>query len=205
MELKHQKIKTKNLFYLFKHLLYALVFVSVVELIKYHLNIVEPDNNKLKEEFMSNFIFSFFVAICLSPIIEELVFRLPLIKGDYFIISIVLSFIFLTTSSYIFVKIILSLFVALFVFYQFYNHSNTLQCILIITSILAFVIIHFDNFNKKDLENYGLINTIFLFLPQFFLAILITKIRMETTFINAVVFHSFYNLTILSFALFFNI
>lgn len=205
MELKHQKIKTKNLFYLFKHLLYALVFVSVVELIKYHLNIVEPDNNKLKEEFMSNFIFSFFVAICLSPIIEELVFRLPLIKGDYFIISIVLSFIFLTTSSYIFVKIILSLFVALFIFYQFYNHSNTLQCILIITSILAFVIIHFDNFNTKDLENYGLINTIFLFLPQFFLAILITKIRMETTFINAVVFHSFYNLTILSFALFFNI
>ena len=152
MELKHQKIKTKNLFYLFKHLLYALVFVSVVELIKYHLNIVEPDNNKLKEEFMSNFIFSFFVAICLSPIIEELVFRLPLIKGDYFIISIVLSFIFLTTSSYIFVKIILSLFVALFVFYQFYNHSNTLQCILIITSILAFVIIHFDNFNTKEVR-----------------------------------------------------
>jgi hypothetical protein len=205
MEIKHQKIKTKNLVYLFKHLLYALVFVSVVELLKNYLNVVEPDNNKLKEEFLSNFIFSFFVAICLSPIIEELVFRLPLIKGDYFIISIILSFIFLTTSSYIFVKIILSLFVGLFIFYQFYTHSNTLRYILIITSILAFVLIHFDNFNAKDLESYGLINTIILFLPQFFLAILITKIRMETTFINAVVFHSFYNLTILSFALFFNI
>jgi hypothetical protein len=205
MKLKHYQIKTIKFIYLFKHLLYALVFVFVVELLKNYLNIVEPDDNKLKDEFMSNFIFSFFGAICLSPIIEELVFRLPLIKGDYFIISLVLSFIFLTTSSFVFVKIILSLYVGLFVFYQFYSHSNILRWILIVTSILAFVIIHFDNFNTKDFEGYGLINTIILFLPQFFLAILITKIRMETTFINAVVFHSFYNFTILLFALFFNI
>lgn len=194
----------KNSFYLLKHLLVGLIVVSVVEIIKYNLNFIEPESNRLKDEFMSNIIFSLVAVLFLSPVIEELVFRLPLKKDAYFVISIVTSFIFFLSSNFLFIKIIIGIFIAFIIVYQFYRDSIILKRVLISMSIIAFTIVHFDNFNSNLLNNIGLFNLIILFSPQFFLAILLTKIRLETRFINAVIFHSLYNLTILSLSLLFD-
>ena len=102
-------LSTKNGVYIFKHLVLAIILVSGVELLKNCLNVVEPDSNRLRDEFMSNFIFSFFGAIFFSPIIEELLFRLSLRKGDFYIISLFASTIFLITSNFMFVKIIVTI------------------------------------------------------------------------------------------------
>jgi len=197
-------LNRKNFIYIFKHLISVLIFVLGIEVLKYLFNVFEPESNRVKDEFISNFIFSFFGVIVLSPIIEEMVFRLPLKKNGLYLISVFFSLIFLISSSYLFVKIILSLFVGNTIFHQSYSKSVLVYWILVGLSIFAFVSIHFENFDSNDFKNLDFINISILFLPHLFLAVILTKIRLQTCFTNAVVFHSLYNLIILSLALLFN-
>lgn len=133
-----------------------------------------------------------------------MVFRLPLKKNGRYIISVFLAVVFLLNSNYLFVKIIILLFVVTAIIYQSNSRSVFIHWILVGLSIFAFVLIHFDNFDRNDFEDLSLINIIMLFLPHLFLTIILTKIRLQTCFINSVIFHSLYNIIILSIALLFN-
>ena len=129
---------------------------------------------------------------------------MPLKKNNYFWISILFSLVFLLSSNFTIVKIICLLFGASIIIYQFFDKFILPHYILIVFSIITFVSIHFGNYAKNEFQVLSLIDLIFLFLPQFFIAIILTKIRIQTSLFNSIIFHSIYNFIILLFALSFN-
>ena len=66
---------------------------------------------------------------------------------------------------------------------------------------MAFVSVHFDNYELNILR---IVDIVILFLPQFVLALILTKIRVQTCFRNSIIFHSVYNIIVLLFAFLFN-
>lgn len=48
-----------NYTYVFKHLIAAVIFVLGIELLKHVCNFIEPESNRIKDEFISNYIFFF--------------------------------------------------------------------------------------------------------------------------------------------------
>lgn len=69
---------------------------------------------------------------------------------------------------------------------------------------MSFVMIHFDNYNEEELNHLNHLELVFLFMPQLIFSIILTKVRLETCFLNTLIIHSLYNLIILTLALFFN-
>lgn len=204
MDLNADVLTRKNVVYLTRHLVLALSIVLAIELLEYLLNIKEPDSSKLKDAFMSNFLFSFFGAVLIAPIYEEVVFRLALKKSNYYWFSVFLTFVFVLSSKFMLTQIVCSLFIVGMISYQYVYKSNSSRCFLIILSILAFVSVHFDNYNENELNELGKLDVAMLFVPQLVLAVFLTKIRLETSILNSIIFHSFYNLLILSLALLFD-
>jgi hypothetical protein len=194
-------LNKKNAIYIFRHLILAITFVLLIELLKYVFNVVEPEVSVLKENFLENFACSFFGVVAISPILEEVVFRLPLKKNNYYWVSIIFSLLFFLTSKYIVTQIMCLLFVGSIIVYQFYDKINLFRHILIILSIMAFVSVHFDNY---ELNIFRIVDIVILFLPQFVLSLILTKIRVQTCFRNSIIFHSLYNLIVLLFAFLFN-
>ena len=46
-----------NYTYVFKHLIAAVIFVLGIELLKHVCNFIELESNRIKDEFISNYIF----------------------------------------------------------------------------------------------------------------------------------------------------
>ena len=191
----------KNVIYIFRHLILAITFVLLIELLKCVFNVVEPEASAIKEKFLGNFVWSFIGVVAISPILEEVVFRLSLKKSNYYWVSILFSFLFFLMSKYIVTQIMCFLFVGSIIIYQFYDKINLIRYILIIMSIMAFVSVHFDNYELNILR---IVDIVILFLPQFVLALILTKIRVQTCFRNSIIFHSVYNIIVLLFAFLFN-
>ena len=108
------------------------------------------------------------------------------------------------SSKFILTQVICSLFIGSLILYQFNVKIYLTRFILIVLSVLAFVFAHFDNYNENELKILGNLDFVMLFIPQFILALILTKIRLQTGFLNSVIFHSLYNFFILSLALLFN-
>ncbi|TRX04173.1 CPBP family glutamic-type intramembrane protease [Flavobacterium gawalongense] len=191
----------KNSLYVLKHLAIAVLIGIIVEFCKYAFNLEEPASDKMKEEFMSHFILSLIGAIIIAPIVEESIFRLPLKKNYFFPMSILILLLFISTSKYNVVIIAGILYVIGVIFAQLFNKIISLRYILIALSIASFVLVHFDNTDEKELYALDSVDLIFLFLPQLGLALVLSKVRLQTTFLNSIVLHSLYNLIILSLAL----
>jgi hypothetical protein len=204
MNLKSKILTKKNIFYLLRYLILALIIILIIELLKYILNVKDPDSNKLKDAFLSNFFFSFVGTVLIAPILEEVVFRLSLKKNNYYWFSVFLSLIFVLSSKFILTQVICSLFIGSLILYQFNVKIYLTRFFLIVLSVLAFLTAHFDNYNENELKILGNLDFVMLFIPQFILALILTKIRLQTCFLNSVIFHSLYNFFILSLALLFN-
>ncbi|MDN3675513.1 CPBP family glutamic-type intramembrane protease [Flavobacterium branchiarum] len=201
---KSEVLSKKNIAYLFIYLILALVFILGIELVRYLLDIKDPDSNKLKDAFLSNFTFAFFSAVILSPIIEEVGFRLSLKRNKHYWLSIVFCLVFLLSTNFMVTKIICLLYIGITILHQFNNKTNLIKDIAIVLSVLTFLCVHFDNYNENELRALGSLDLLMLFLPQFVIGLIITKIRLQTCFLNSIIFHSFYNFFILSLALLFN-
>jgi membrane protease YdiL (CAAX protease family) len=171
---------------------------------RYLLDIKDPESNKLKDAFLSNFAFAFFSAVIISPIVEEVGFRLSLKRNKYYWLSIVFCLVFLLSTNFIVTKIICLLYIGMTILHQFNNKTNLIKNGTIVLSVLAFLCAHFDNYNENELKTLGSLSVIILFLPQFMIALIITRIRLQTCFLNSIIFHSLYNFFILSLALLFN-
>jgi hypothetical protein len=197
-------LNSKNIFYILINLIIAIVFIIILEILKYIFKIDEPDSNSIKEEFRTNTFISVFSIVVISPIIEELTFRLPLKKNEIFPFSTFFCLFFLFSTDFLIVKILIFIFLLLVLIYQNVKYEVWKLRILIIISIVTFISIHFDNFTKDNIYNLDLIELFFLFSPHLFLSIILTKIRMETGIINAIIFHSLYNIIILILALTFD-
>jgi hypothetical protein len=145
-------------------------------------------------------------AVFFSPVLEEVAFRLPLQKTKYFVISIVTCFIFLLSSKSFYRQVIIAFFIVMILVNQFESKffSRLIKVLLVSFSIMSFVIMHFDNYHIEELNLLNYLEIVFLFMPQFIMGIILTKVRLETCFLNTVIIHSLYNLLILTLALSFN-
>lgn len=141
-----------------------------------------------------------------SPLLEETAFRLSLRRNVYFSASIITCLVFLLSSTYIYTQVSCILFILLILVNQYKkNFSHRLiEILLICFSVISFVLIHFDNYDKGELNSLNTFEIGLLFMHQFILCIILTKVRLETCFINSLIIHSLYNLIILTFALLFN-
>lgn len=207
MNVLHKRFFDKqNVFYVLQHLVLVIIVVIIIELLRLAFNINEPEGNSIEDSFYGNVIWSTSGIVIFSPILEEIAFRFPLKKNTYYIISIILCGIFLLSSRFIFVKIIFLLFIIAIIIEQ--NSNNIypfiIKNITVGLSILTFVSIHFDNYMDHQLDELSVLEKIVLFAPQFFICLLLIKVRLETYLLNAVIIHSLSNLIILTFALFFN-
>lgn len=201
---KSKVLSKKNIVYLFRYLVLAIVFILGIELMRYLLDIKDPDSNKIKDAFLSNFGWSLFGAIIFSPIVEEVSFRLSLKRNNYYWLSIVFCLVFLFSTNFIVTKIICLLYIGITILHQFNNKPSLIKNGIIVLSVFAFLCVHFDNYNMNELRTLSSLSVITLFLPQFMIALIITKIRLQTCFLNSIIFHSLYNFFILSLALLFN-
>lgn len=196
----------KNIIYILKYLALCITIIVFIEIVSFFLNLEEPKSSKIEERFFTNLIWSCIGAIFLSPLLEEVAFRLSLQKTKYFIISIVACFVFLLSSKSVYHQIIITLFIVIILVTQFENkfYPQLTKALLVSFSIMSFVIIHFANYNREELNLLNHLELVFLFMPQFIISIILTKVRLETCFLNTLIIHSLYNLIILTMAIFFN-
>jgi hypothetical protein len=197
-------LNKKNAVYLINHLFFAILVVLIIELTKYILGVIEPEVNKLSEMYFSNFSLFVFQIVIFSPILEEIVFRLALKKNKYFWLSLLFSLLFLLTSNFVLVKIVMLLFILNIIIYQFSDRFIELYYSLIFFSILAFVAVHFDNYELKMFQTGNIRDMVILFLPQFFLSLILTKIRIQTHLLNSILFHFVFNLIVMQLAILFD-
>lgn len=196
----------KNSIYILKYVLLCTVIVLLIEGMKVLLDFEQVISNKLEESCFNNLIWSCFGAVFFSPLLEETAFRLSLRRNVYFPASIIICLVFLLSSTYIYTQVSWILFMLLILVNQYKkNFSHRLiEILLICFSVISFVLIHFDNYDKRELHSLNPFEIVLLFMHQFILCIILTKVRLETCFINSLIIHSLYNLIILTFALIFN-
>lgn len=205
----HYFLKTfekKNIIYIFKYLALSIATVVFIEIMSFFLNLEEPKSSKIEERFFDNLIWSCIGAVLLSPLLEEAAFRLSLKRSKYFIISILACLVFLLSSQSVYCRIIITLFIVMILVNQFVNnfYPQLIKFLLVSFSIIGFVIIHFANYKREELNLLNHLEIVCLFMPQFIISIILTRVRLETCFLNSVIIHSLYNLIILTLALFFN-
>jgi len=196
----------KNVFYIFKYSFIAVFVALVVEISKFFFDIEEPKSAKIEEVFFSNIIRSSISIVLISPILEEITFRLPIKKSNYYATSIILCLFFLASSSFIFVKTICLLFTGVVLVYQRseLSYTNLLKNVIIVLSMLTFVVIHFDNYEIEQLKALNSVSLVILFIPQLVICMILTKVRLETCLLNCIVIHSLYNLLIVTLGFFLN-
>ena len=168
-------------------------------------------NNNLVESMLAEFDVTLvlLIIVLVSPLYEELIFRLPLVYNPIYLgSSIFLSFYFiggkyifgtgyLTIDSYFLPKLILSIVMGIAVFFFFKKNKNIKVVwkgnfkILYITSIVLFGLAHIRNFDFSWSQFY----LVPLLISTHLLAgVILNYIRFRLGFIYCVVFHGFNNL-----------
>lgn len=190
-----KKVFSKNnIIYLLKHLLVAIFLVSLIEILKKYLKFTEP-SHIIGDENIDFFLI--IVLVIIFPVIEEIAFRLSIKKNNFFWLSILFCLLFLLTSKFIIIKLLLLIFIVLILINQFLKKNNLVVNSTIFLSALCFWLVHFDNYDKQKLLIMTPIDFFLLFFPQLLLAFILTKVRIQTFFANAVLLHIAYNFIIL--------
>lgn len=182
-----------------KKKLFFVVFITnililrFIGLIRSQLKIEETIS--VKEE--NDFLLFAIASVTVIPLVEEIAFRLPLVRNKYYFSSLIGLFLFLFTD-YLFLKIG-TLFLGVLVIINFLYKNSFIKNSLIVSSILLFSLGHVVNYVAEDIAEANLINLTILFLPQLILGIGVTIIRLRYSFFAAVIYHSLYNLSIFIF------
>lgn len=150
----------------------------------------------LKIEFLKKPIEICFFAIVIAPLFEETIFRLPLVKNKSYLISLVFLLLFTLTLKLRFLQLVCSVLFFLALIYQNYTFKYV-KYVLISYSVIAFGLIHLDNYDLELLIRINKLQTIFLFISQLFFGVFATYIRFKIGFKSSVLFHSLYNLTLI--------
>lgn len=190
-----EKLLSKfNIIYLSKHLLLAIFLVSLIEILKKYVEFTEPSHVIASEGI--NFLL-IIAVIVIFPIIEEIAFRLSIKKNSFYWLSILFCLLFLLTTKFIFIKVIILVYIIFVLVNQFRTKNRVVNYIVIFLSALCFLFVHFDNYDKNELTLIAPTDFFLLFFPQLLIAILFTKVRVQTFFLNSVILHIAYNLIIL--------
>lgn len=146
--------------------------------------------------------YSLFTIIIITPFIEELLFRLPLVINKINISVFIGTLFFITIYKTSLFQLSINFILTFFFFFMvlfFYNKfnvyikfiNNNIKLV-IIMSILFFGLIHIlnlDNINIKIIPLY-----VIYILPQIFMGYFITNLRIKLGFIWGVLLHALINL-----------
>lgn len=179
----------------------TLIIVCIIEYIERTLNIQYP-NNELKEYEYSPLILIIFTGI-IAPIIEEFMFRYPIKKGNLIYPSLIISSIIVFVTSKSFYISISYLILNIITFFLYYLKNNkTIPLYLIFPYYLLFIIIHFENYNIEELFSLSYGSILLLLSSQIVLSTALTYIRIKSNrFFPVILFHSMYNLSIITLSL----
>lgn len=149
------------------------------------------DENDLVEDF---FFFLIFFGL-ITPIIEEVSFRLWINKGfKYLFISIctLLLYSFLTSNSYFVIILTVGLFIAHTIIWKKTSQNRLLFRFIFLFHALLFAGIHLENFDLNDLLKYYYYVPA-LIIPQFILGMILLYIRVDFGFKYSTAYHILYN------------
>ena len=180
----------KKIYILFTiHIIFIILLTILEE--KFGINYTESKVSEMAQNPKE----LFFFAVIFAPIIEEFLFRYTLKRSKYYnVIILVNVFLFyLISQNYVFsiIYIILNLITSIY-FNNIRRHSWPLY--LIILNILLFTVIHTLNVDFNLLIDKSKLKTIFQFLPQLLLGIILSFIRLKQNFKIAIAYHCAYNL-----------
>jgi membrane protease YdiL (CAAX protease family) len=191
--------------FVLRHSFLMISTILLIELLKNIFNYNESSVSIIEEEFKKNFFFTTIGVLIFAPIIEELIFRVPLKKNSLVWYSVVFISIYIFSSNLLIIKILCLIYVLSIILYQYYDKSKLILYLIMILSTISFVAIHIDNYDITAIEHFTVYNYIVLFLPQFFLSVVLIKVRMQKNVLSAVLTHSLYNSVMLLLALLFNL
>ncbi len=179
-------------------LLLNLGFLLAYDLIKYYFKLNLPQVN-INENIMNKIFFYSFIFILIGPILEELLYRLPLKKNKYSYLSLFVGVIYVIIFDFLPIRIMLGLYLASIIYLQLTKRK--IPNLFIFFSILMFTISHIGNYNIIDLKLMNTAGLIFLFLPQLVVGIITSVFRLKFSFKYAIFYHSIYNLIVILLAI----
>lgn len=168
------------------HIVYLLIST---ELEKY-LGIGEIDLEDI-EEIKANITEFFFYAVILAPVLEEIVYRLPLKKSRWAYLAIPLGLAVLSYDS-LWLGLLDGFYLLTVLFFLLFSFRWSRKLV-IAGSILAFTITHAVNYSTADLQSMHASELVLLFDAQLILALVATYLRIIYGFPWALGYHALYN------------
>ncbi len=154
------------------------------------------------KDIMENIVFYSFFFILIAPVLEELLYRLPLKKNRYVIFSLLISVVYILIFNILIVKIALIIYLLSIIYLIF--SKNEVPKVFIILSILVFTISHLGNYNVAEIKSLNFFSLLFLLLPQMILGIINSLIRINISFKYSLLYHALYNMSIITLAIIYN-
>ncbi len=168
--------------------IFLIYSVIIVFLFVFH----ENNTAVYKQDFNNIGVLYFFLMVIFAPIVEEIAFRLPLIKCRYYFSSLIPLCIYLFLGNHILLKVGFVFFIFLIV-NSYFNLSKSIRIFLYITSVLLFAFSHLNNYTLISLKEMNMLDISLLVVPQFLLGIILTIVRIKGSFRLSILFHALHN------------
>ncbi len=175
-----------------------IIVLGILDLIENYLNLNKPKIEN-KENILDNIAFYSIFFILIAPILEEVLYRLPLKRNKYYLLSLLVGFIYIIVFDLLILKIALGIYL-LCVIYLIFS-KRKVPILFAIVSIFVFVLSHVGNYSSTDIKIMSFLGLIFLFAPQLILGIITTLFRKYFSFKYSLIYHTIYNLTIILLAI----
>lgn len=178
--------------FLVSHILFTILLVFMQE----HFLGLDKYENSIEENFKRSPAFYSIFIIGIGPLMEETIYRLPLKRNKYFVISLLLSIAYLLGLKSLLVIGAMVLYISslLVLWYK----KNDASKVIIGLSILTFAMIHIENYGLKDLTSMQILELLSTFFPQLMLGIIVTAVRLKFSFNYGLIYHILYNGIIVS-------
>jgi len=196
-----RKIIKSRLLILIGVLFINILILLTLDLLEVFLNLNKPEIDN-KEEIMNNIFFYSIFLILIAPILEEVLYRLPIKKNSFTLLSLLVGVIYILIFDLLLIRICLGIYLASMIYFRF--SKKEIPKLFVIFSIFVFTISHIGNYNLLDIKSMNLLGLFFLFLPQLILGIIVTYFRMKFSFKHALWYHALYNSIIFLLAIYFD-
>jgi hypothetical protein len=180
-----------------KYALISIILIAIFQYLDEYLGVYDISDHK-PSLHIDNITEKIFVAVFFAPIIEEIVFRLPLKRADWFYLSLVCSLILLTDFkghglivSYSVLIYLLFVFLFQYTNYEFFGKG------LKVLSVIVFGFSHATNYLGNVFLDNSFFNVILMFSSQLIMGYFLVKIRIEISFSYAIYLHALVNFLII--------
>ncbi len=195
------KTETKSIRVFFNKILnnktvcfFSILVINVI--INLSIQSITQNNDDVKDSALP-FLLWFLLATTLGPFIEEVAFRLPLKRGKYNWVSLILLFFFvLATLSYPLLSIGIIIFMGIIIANYFYT-NKLIKILLMVLSALTFGFLHLILYEKAFCLEKNILELPILVAPQLFAGVALVLMRLKGNFGLAVAYHCTYNFTII--------